>query len=162
MTLTDFLSQLDGVGPRGTGRWSAKCPAHPDKSPSLSIKEGADGRILLHDFAGCTPAEIVAALGLTLGDLFADHNINHAELQQRKAERKRARRIEGQQREVEGFRLDQLREAEHLLRVARGISIDAMPTDDLDMYLQSIAGAHELLRIEMGEEAYAEFTLGLG
>lgn len=50
----------------------ARCPAHEDKRPSLSIREGRDGRILLHCFAGCSSGEVVAALGLTWGDLFAE------------------------------------------------------------------------------------------
>jgi hypothetical protein len=31
----------------GTGRWQARCPAHQDRLPSLSIREGPDGRILV-------------------------------------------------------------------------------------------------------------------
>ena len=50
----------------------ARCPAHEDRHASLSIGEGHGGRILLKCFAGCTPREVVAALGLTMSDLFAD------------------------------------------------------------------------------------------
>lgn len=78
MTLTDLLNRFDGVRSRGTGRWSARCPAHRDKSPSLSIRE-ADGKTLLHCFAGCTPGEIVGALGLNLKDLFTDNAISHGQ-----------------------------------------------------------------------------------
>ena len=57
--------------PRGGGeRFIALCPAHEDGDPSLSIREGADGRALVHCFSGCTAAEITAALGLALSDLF--------------------------------------------------------------------------------------------
>ncbi len=38
----------------------------------MSITEGKDGRILLHDFGGSTPEAIVAAMGLTMVDLYAD------------------------------------------------------------------------------------------
>jgi hypothetical protein len=55
---------------RNGNGWKAKCPAHDDRQPSLSIHEGADGRVLLKCFAGCTTANIVAAVGLTLRDLF--------------------------------------------------------------------------------------------
>ena len=37
----------------GNGNWQARCPAHADRSPSLSIGVGSDGRILLHCLAGC-------------------------------------------------------------------------------------------------------------
>ncbi len=46
------------------------CPAHNDRSPSLSISEGNDGRVLLKCFAECSPHDICAAIGLTLKDLF--------------------------------------------------------------------------------------------
>jgi hypothetical protein len=60
---------LQGVKKAGKG-WQAVCPAHPDKSPSLTIREGDDGRVLLHCFAGCVTADVVAAMGLTMADLF--------------------------------------------------------------------------------------------
>ena len=71
MNAADFLYRLDSLRSRGPGQWSARCPAHADKSPSLSIRD-AGSRILLHDFGGCEPEEIVAALGLELKDLFTD------------------------------------------------------------------------------------------
>jgi hypothetical protein len=58
--------------PRSTSEttFMAKCPAHPDRNPSLSIKAGDDSRVLLKCHAGCEAADIVAALGLTMPDLF--------------------------------------------------------------------------------------------
>ena len=52
----------------GTG-WSAQCPAHPDRNPSLSIAQGNEG-VVLHCHAGCDPEDVVTALGLTMRDLF--------------------------------------------------------------------------------------------
>ncbi|WP_022947145.1 virulence-associated protein E [Methylohalobius crimeensis] len=65
-----ILPRLEKVKRTGQGRWTAKCPAHDDKSPSLSIREGDDGRILLKCFAECSIHEITQALGLELRDLF--------------------------------------------------------------------------------------------
>jgi len=65
-----LLSRLELVHPSGPGRWIARCPAHADRSPSLSIGEGGDGRVLLHCFAGCELSDIARALGLTLANLF--------------------------------------------------------------------------------------------
>lgn len=65
-----LLSRLDGVKDRGHGRWLAKCPAHDDRSPSLSVREADDGVVLLKCFSGCCVADIVAAVGLELRDLF--------------------------------------------------------------------------------------------
>lgn len=66
-----LLDRLDKVRRTGHGTWLACCPAHADHRPSLSIRELDDGRILLHDFSGdCSAAEIVAAVGLDISDLF--------------------------------------------------------------------------------------------
>jgi hypothetical protein len=54
----------------GEGSWMAKCPAHEDRSPSLSIREGGDGRVLVKCFAGCELTVVLKALGLTIRDLF--------------------------------------------------------------------------------------------
>lgn len=71
MRLVDLLPRLESARPRGNGRYSAKCPAHDDKSPSLSIQEGERG-ILLHCFSGCALTEICASLDLKQRDLFFD------------------------------------------------------------------------------------------
>lgn len=65
-----ILDRLEGVKPCGPSRWVAKCPAHDDKTPSLSIRETDTGQILIYDFAGCAAADVVAAVGLSLADLF--------------------------------------------------------------------------------------------
>jgi hypothetical protein len=48
----------------------ARCPAHDDTRPSLSLKITTLGKIVLNCHAGCTPEAVVAALGMTLADLF--------------------------------------------------------------------------------------------
>jgi hypothetical protein len=70
MSADNILQRLDKVKKTGTGKWSARCPAHEDKGPSLAIKETDDGRVLLHCFAGCSVGEIVDSLGISLSDLF--------------------------------------------------------------------------------------------
>jgi len=65
-----LLSRLDRVTERSGGQYLACCPAHEDKSPSLSIKEVDGGRVLVYCFAGCTAAEVCASVGLELRDLF--------------------------------------------------------------------------------------------
>ncbi len=52
------------------GSWTACCPAHNDKGPSLAIREADDGRILIHCFAGCETLSVVQALGMDMTDLF--------------------------------------------------------------------------------------------
>ena len=69
MSAATLLDRLDGVRGNGPGRWMAKCPSHADRSPSLSVREVED-RTLLHCFAGCEVHDVLAAVGLTLTDLF--------------------------------------------------------------------------------------------
>lgn len=76
MSVDNLLSRLDAVK-GGHGRWIARCPAHDDRSPSLSICECDDGRILVHCHAGCSPADIMSAVGLSMTDLFPDGPLYH-------------------------------------------------------------------------------------
>lgn len=70
-TVVDALERHD-CRPRGdaTRGVEARCPAHDDTNPSLSVTEGRDGRCLLKCHAGCEQAEVVAALGLDWEALF--------------------------------------------------------------------------------------------
>ncbi|WP_369158832.1 hypothetical protein [Candidatus Thiodiazotropha sp. LNASS1] len=67
-----LVSRLERVRSVGNGRFIALCPvsAHDDKSPSLSIAEGDDGRVLIRCFGGCETQAVVNALGLEMKDLF--------------------------------------------------------------------------------------------
>jgi hypothetical protein len=69
MNLEAVLARLQGVRHNGAG-WMARCPAHEDHSPSLSIAEGNEGRVLLHCFSGCTAESVCEALQIRVGDLF--------------------------------------------------------------------------------------------
>jgi len=70
MTAEVLLSRLEQVKQTGKDRWLARCPAHPDKHPSLNIRETPDGKVLIKCFTGCGAADVVAAVGLELSDLF--------------------------------------------------------------------------------------------
>jgi len=71
--LANVLERLNGVRKSGRG-WTARCPAHGDRHPSLSICTGRQGAVLLKCFAGCTALEIVTAIGLALRDLFPQND----------------------------------------------------------------------------------------
>lgn len=73
--LADILPHLNGVEKRSNKLW-AICPAHPDKNPSLSIKE-EDDRVLMHCF-GCQAngIEVMKALRLSPSLLFRDPRKN--------------------------------------------------------------------------------------
>lgn len=70
MSADTLISRLEGVKKTGPSKWQALCPSHIDKTPSLSIRELEDGRVLLHDFAGCSAEEVLSAVDLTWDALF--------------------------------------------------------------------------------------------
>lgn len=70
--VTHLLARLASVRETSPGRWSARCPAHADRSPSLGVRELPDGRVLVHCFAGCETAGVLAAVGLGLRDLYPE------------------------------------------------------------------------------------------
>ncbi len=72
MSASILLSKLSRVKKTGADRWMACCPAHQDKTASLSIKDLPDGRMLLHCFAGCEPDAVLAAIGLTFADIMPE------------------------------------------------------------------------------------------
>ncbi len=69
MITDDFITYFGKVKQIGDGRFTALCPAHDDKNPSLAITE-VDDRILVKCWSGCTAHEIVESVGLKIGDLF--------------------------------------------------------------------------------------------
>lgn len=70
MNAAKLLDRLERVKQTAPGRWIAACPAHQDRSPSLSIRELDDGRLLIHCFGGCETQSILEAAGLRFSDLF--------------------------------------------------------------------------------------------
>lgn len=76
MNVDPFLALLEGVKQTGRARWIAKCPAHADKRPSLSVDEGANGTILICCRAGCAAIDVVHAVGLELADLFPKRDLS--------------------------------------------------------------------------------------
>ena len=77
MSAEVILSQLDRVKPTGPRRWLARCPAHEDRSPSLSVRELDDGRILLHCFGGCNCEQIIAAAGVNWDALYPERPVEN-------------------------------------------------------------------------------------
>ncbi len=75
--ISNFLDLLDRVRQNKPNEYMARCPAHNDRSPSLSVKDCDDGRILIHCFSGCSPDSIVSSLGLTLADLMPPKAVGH-------------------------------------------------------------------------------------
>lgn len=49
-------------GQKAGNCWMARCPAHEDSTPSLSIGETRNGKLLVHCHAGCEQTAVIAAL----------------------------------------------------------------------------------------------------
>ena len=67
----DVASRLSGSGKakaKKTSRgWMVCCPAHEDRTPSLSLADGREGMLLYHCFGGCQPEDVRSALESELG-----------------------------------------------------------------------------------------------
>lgn len=71
MSAEALVSRLEKPKKTGPDSWICRCPAHADKSPSMTIRELDDGRVLVHCFAGCDVAQILGAVGLDFDALFS-------------------------------------------------------------------------------------------
>jgi len=49
-------------GRKAGGGWMARCPAHDDRTPSLSIRDADDGKVLVRCHTGCDQMLVIAAL----------------------------------------------------------------------------------------------------
>ena len=72
--LADWVSALgrEGYRPRESGGgWSARCPCHDDKRPSLTLRVGDKREVVAHCHAGCRFEDIRGRLGLDHGESVA-------------------------------------------------------------------------------------------
>lgn len=78
MILSEFLQQIKtttGHEPRKSGKdYACRCPAHDDRTASLSVGQGDNGGITVHCFAGCSTESVLQAMGLTMADLMPGDN----------------------------------------------------------------------------------------
>ncbi|MHB0912082.1 MAG: hypothetical protein ACYC2Y_01380 [Armatimonadota bacterium] len=74
MNIDQILTRLSGVRKTSNG-YEARCPAHEDTNPSLSVGFGEDERILLHCHSGCKLDAILGAMGLRMRDLFPNTEV---------------------------------------------------------------------------------------
>ncbi|MUV14586.1 DNA primase [Noviluteimonas gilva] len=83
----ELLARLEGVRSTGKG-WRARCPACGGKSDKVSVSEADNGATLLHAFCGCSPADVLGAIGLGLADLFPARLRAMTEPERREARRR--------------------------------------------------------------------------
>lgn len=86
----------------------AKCPAHPDRHPSLSIDEGKKVPIVLCCMShGCETKAILAALGLHWRDLYDDKPFDREAMRAVEMERRRQEMEEKDARVTRGLWISQ-------------------------------------------------------
>jgi putative DNA primase/helicase len=61
MMTAESIAHALGGRKVGSG-WIARCPAHDDRTPSLSIREGRENKILVRCHAGCDQKHLIATL----------------------------------------------------------------------------------------------------
>lgn len=136
--LTRLLDRLHGAEKHGTG-WRARCPCHgSERNRALSLAEAEDSRVLLYDFGGCEVTDILAAVGLTLADLFPERITHHG-----KPLAPRQRRRYGQALDA----LDALAHESLIITIAAdalvlGTSLDNSDIDRLVIAADRIRQAH--------------------
>ena len=57
----ETIAKALGGRKAGSG-WTARCPAHDDRTPSLSIRDAEDNKVLVRCHAGCDQERVIAAL----------------------------------------------------------------------------------------------------
>lgn len=73
-----LLSKLQGVKKiKGSDKWVALCPAHNDKTPSLSIRQLEDSRILINCWSGCGAINVLESIDMTFQHLMPDDAISY-------------------------------------------------------------------------------------
>jgi hypothetical protein len=93
MTASEFAALLHARRV-GRGKWLAKCPAHPDKHPSLSIAEGKHQPLVFRCMSnGCTNDEVLGSLGLKWKDVLGERSVDPEILRQIRAAEARERAI---------------------------------------------------------------------
>lgn len=69
MSIEKILGNLQKVKRSGNNSWLGCCPAHDDRSPSLSVTDNGNGMVMLRCFAGCETIDVLGALGLDWDDV---------------------------------------------------------------------------------------------
>lgn len=139
MILEDFIQLLDRPRRQGRG-YISRCPAHDDRNPSLSIREGEKG-ILIRCWSGCSLDDICRAVNIEKKHLFFNSQIS-TEIRRESVRRKEViRKLE----RVNGLESDVFRAADEIIGAAHGIDISSWTPEMIDRALNMLAPAYRLL-----------------
>jgi len=89
MKAEKLLERLEMVRKTGTGKWIARCPAHDDGTPSLSVTEIENGnRVLIHCRGGCGALHILESIGMDWSALYPDEQESYRPMWRSNTEQK--------------------------------------------------------------------------
>lgn len=93
MSAKDHIDRLEYVRCTGDSKWQARCPAHADRDPSLSVSELSDGRVLVKCFGGCGALDVITAVGLTWEVLFPPNQERYRPVHSRRKDAEHERMV---------------------------------------------------------------------
>ena len=152
MSVEEFFNRLEAVKRFGPG-WTAKCPAHDDRTPSLSVREGERG-ILVKCWAGCLLEAICGAIGIQVRDLFYDTQCTPELIRRHQAKRQYEKATCEIEEMLRGFQIDAIREAERYLKTTVGTDISQVKASQFDTLMKSVCDALAVV-IEEERSEYA-------
>jgi len=89
MKAEKLLERLEMVRKTGAGKWIARCPAHDDGTPSLSVTEIESGnRVLIHCHGGCGAVDILESIGMDWSALYPDEQESYRPMWRSNTEQK--------------------------------------------------------------------------
>lgn len=137
---------MDAPRQTGHGKYIAKCVAHEDRIPSLSIRETEDGRILIHCFGGCSIMDVCRALGIEVAQLFEDSGFTPP---QRRTMPSQPRRFDWRKmsHDLDFASESHWLRAESIFKVARQCDVSAMNDEDLDQAWRCLGIAFHSRRV---------------
>ena len=131
-----LLAQLEHVQQTRSG-WRADCPNDHRTHGTLSIAQADSGAILVHCFAGCAVAAVLATLGLSLGD------IQPARLRDESPEARRAARAQFRLASASAAAGFVAREASIVLTAAADLLRgDALGPEDYGRLIEAVERIH--------------------
>lgn len=138
MTAEGFSQRLEVVRKSGRG-FISRCPAHKDRTPSLSVRDGERG-VLVKCWAGCRLQDITAAVGLTVRDLFPDAPTPH---NQRSIPKQKEFGFVALAYRFELAALDRRLRAERVLKAATNFKNVELSEQQRDRLMNAVACAYD-------------------
>jgi len=141
----ESMAKACGGAKRTQRGWVALCPAHQDKTQSLSLADGQHG-VLVKCWAGCTLDEICHALGLKVGELFYGRG---AALARRRTPSPHPRRFDWRRMasDLEFASEFHWLKAESIFKEARQLDASSLSDKDLDQAWRCLAVGFRALRV---------------